>query len=253
MNTLSDSHAAIYEEPVDERIRKFLKLEDYFLKLNYHKNIDSSFDSFSALSNIILIYNTLSRVEVKSELIREIEFQKTRYQEYIKIDGSDKVKLNSIMEKQEYILNTLHNLKLNYLNDFNNDEFFQFCIKHIETNNCELDYWLTRDYAIRLNQLNLWIELIKPIQSSISFCLDILRRSSETDEVCAKNGFHLVKMDNEKKIRLLRITMQTDNYYFPRISIGPQRATITFMMLNDTNKFVQLKENVSFVMDLCYI
>ena len=26
MNTFSDTHAAIYEEPVDERIRKFLKL-----------------------------------------------------------------------------------------------------------------------------------------------------------------------------------------------------------------------------------
>jgi cell division protein ZapD len=124
MSTLSDSHAAIYEEPVDERIRKFLKLESYFLKFNYHKKIDTSFDSFSALNNIILIYNTLSRVEVKSELIREIEFQKTRYQEYIKIEGSDKMKLNSIMEKQDYILNILHNLKLNYLNDFSSDEFF---------------------------------------------------------------------------------------------------------------------------------
>ena len=253
MSTLSDSHAAVYEEPVDERIRKFLKLENYFLKLNYHKNIDTSFDSFTALNNIILIYNTLSRVEVKSELIREIEFQKTRYQEYIQIEGSDKIKLNSIMEKQDYILNNLHNLKLNYLNDFNCDEFFQFCIKHFETNTSELDYWLTRDHAMRLNQLNLWLELIKPIENSILFCLDILRRSSETNEICANNGFHLVKINNEKKIRLLRITMQSDNYYFPRISIGPQRATITFMMLSETNKFVQLKENVSFVMDLCYI
>ena len=253
MTTLSDSHAAIYEEPVDERIRKFLKLENYFLKLNYHKNIDTTFDSFSALSNIIMIYNILSRVEVKSELIREIDFQKTRYQEYIKIENSDKIKLSSLMEKQDYILNNLHNLKLNYLNDFNNDEFFQFCIKHFETNSSELDYWLTRDHAIRLNQLNLWLELLKPIESSIIFCLDILRRSSDTNEICAKKGFHLVKINNEKKIRLLRITMQSDNYYFPRISIGPQRATITFMMLNETNKFVQLKENVSFVMDLCYI
>jgi cell division FtsZ-interacting protein ZapD len=94
---------------------------------------------------------------------------------------------------------------------------------------------------------------VKPIENSILFCLDILRRSSETNEICANNGFHLVKINNEKKIRLLRITMQSDNYYFPRISIGPQRATITFMMLSETNKFVQLKENISFVMDLCYI
>ena len=100
MNNLSDSHAAIYEEPVDERIRKFLKLENYFLKIKYHKELDTSHDSFAALYNLIMVYKILSRVEVKSELIREIDFQKQKYNEYIKIDSSDKIKLNSIMEKQ---------------------------------------------------------------------------------------------------------------------------------------------------------
>ena len=112
MNNLSDSHAAIYEEPVDERIRKFLKLENYFLKVKYHKELDSVYDSYAALYNLIMIYNTLSRVEVKSELIREIDFHRQRYSEYIKIDDSDKIKLNSIMEKQNVILNNLYTLGL---------------------------------------------------------------------------------------------------------------------------------------------
>ena len=253
MNSLSDSHAVIYEEPMDERIRKFLKLENYFLKLNYHKDIDTIYDSFASLNNLILIYKTLSRVEVKSELIREIDFHKNRYSEYIKIKSSDKTKLNSIMEKQNVILNNLHTLKPNYLNDLNNDELFQNCVKHHENLNTELDYWLTRDHNMRLNQINLWLELIKPIEHSVNFCLSILRKSSEANEICANNGFHLIKVEQEKKIRLLRVTMQTDNYYFPRISLGPQRATISFMMINENNKFIQIKENISFVLDLCYI
>ena len=84
MNNLSDSHAAIYEEPVDERIRKFLKLENYFLKVKYHKELDSVYDSYAALYNLIMIYNTLSRVEVKSELIREIDFHRQRYKECVR-------------------------------------------------------------------------------------------------------------------------------------------------------------------------
>tara|TARA_Y200000002_G_scaffold223237_1_gene184380 strand:- start:2771 stop:3532 length:762 start_codon:yes stop_codon:yes gene_type:complete len=253
MNILSDSHAAIYEEPVDERIRKFLKLESYFLKLKYHKELDTSYDSYAALYNLIMIYNTLSRVEVKSELIREIDFHRQRYSEYIKIDTSDKIKLNSIMEKQNVILNDLYNLKSNYLNDLNKDEFFQFCVKHYNSINTEIDYWLTRDHAIRLNQINLWVELIRPIESSVYFCLDILRKSSETNEICANNGFHLIKLTSEKKIRLLRITMQSDNYYFPQMSLGPQRATISFVLLNEDNRYVRIKENIIFVLDLCYI
>tara|TARA_Y100000389_G_scaffold119161_1_gene116321 strand:- start:1171 stop:1932 length:762 start_codon:yes stop_codon:yes gene_type:complete len=253
MNSLSDSHAAIYEEPVDERIRKFLKLENYFLKLEYHKELDTPYDSYVSLYNLIAIYNTLSRVEVKSDLIREIDFHKQRYMEYIKFDSSDKIKLNSIMEKQNVILNNLYNLQSNYLNELNNDEFFQFCVKHYESASTELDYWLTRDHAIRLNQINLWLETVRPIENSVYFCLDILRKSSETKEVCADNGFYLVKLNQEQKIRLLRITMQSDNYFFPRISLGPQRATISFMLLNEDNKYKQIKDNITFVLDLCYI
>jgi cell division protein ZapD len=253
MNNLSDPHAAIYEEPIDERIRKFLKLENYFLKLKYHKELDTSYDSYAALYNLIMIYDTLSRVEVKSELIREIDFHRQRYSEYIKIDNSDKIKLNSLMEKQNVILNDLYNLKSNYLNDLNKDEFFQFCVKHYNTINTEIDYWLTRDHSMRLNQINLWMELIKPIENSVHFCLDILRRSSETNEICANNGFHLIKLSSDKKVRLLRITMQSDNYYFPQISLGPQRATISFVLLNEDNRYVRIKENIIFVLDLCYI
>ena len=150
-------------------------------------------------------------------------------------------------------LNNLYNLQSSYLDKLDNDEFFQFCVKHYESLTTELDYWLTRDHAIRLNQINLWLETVRPIENSIYFCLDILRRSSETKEVCANNGFYLIKLNQEKKIRLLRITMQSDNYFFPRISLVPQRATISFMLLNEDNKYIQIKDNISFVLDLCYI
>ena len=123
-----------------------------------------------------------------------------RYQEYSKLDGADKIKLNSIMEKQNAILKTLHDLEANYLNVLKNDELLQTIIKHINTSCADLDYWLSRDHDFRKNQINLWLELIKPIENSIFFCLDLLRKSSETVEVTAKDGMYLFRMDVEKKL-----------------------------------------------------
>ena len=185
MNTFSDNHAAIYEEPVDERIRKFLKLENYFLKINKHKDVDDTYNTSAALNSLIRLYQTMSRAEVK-RIDKRNRFSQVTIHRICKIEGADKVKLNSIMEKQSVILNTLHNLKANYLNDLHVDELFQHCVKHSDTLSSELDYWLTRDHAFRQNQINLWLELIKPIENSIYFCLDILRKSSETREECAK-------------------------------------------------------------------
>lgn len=253
MNNFSDIHASIYEQPTDERIRKFLRLENIYMKINNHMNIDSKYDAYSTLLNISDLFINLNRSEIKRDLISEIEAQKTRYQEYIKLDGADKIKLNSIMEKQNAILKTLHDLEANYLNVLKNDELLQTIIKHINTSCADLDYWLSRDHDFRKNQINLWLELIKPIENSIFFCLDLLRKSSETIEITAKDGMYLFRMDIEKKIRLLRVTMKTDNYFFPRISVGPQRATVAFMTINDNNKIIRLNQDINFVLDLCYI
>tara|TARA_B100000035_G_C20984614_1_gene547160 strand:- start:622 stop:1383 length:762 start_codon:yes stop_codon:yes gene_type:complete len=253
MNNFSDIHASIYEQPIDERIRKFLKLENIYMKINNHMDIDSKYDAYSTLLNISELFINLTRSEIKRDLISEIETQKVRYQEYSKLDGADRIKLNSIMEKQNAILKTLHDLEANYLNVLKNDELLQTIIKHINTSCADLDYWLSRDHDFRKNQINLWLELIKPIENSIFFCLDLLRKSSETVEITAKDGMYLFKMDIEKKIRLLRVTMKTDNYFFPRISVGPQRATVAFMTIDDNNKIIRLNQDINFVLDLCYI
>ena len=253
MNNFSDIHASIYEQPVDERIRKFLRFENIYMKINNHKDIDSKYDAYSVLLNISELFINLTRSEIKRDLISEIETHKVRYQEYIKFDGADKIKLNSIMEKQNAILKTLHDLEANYLNVLKRDELLQTIIKHINTSCADLDYWLSRDHDFRKNQINLWLELIKPIENSIFFCLDLLRKSTETLEITAKDGMYLFKMDTEKKIRLLRVTMKTDNYFFPKISVGPQRATIAFMTIDDNNKIIRLNQDINFVLDICYI
>ena len=200
MNNFSDIHASIYEQPIDERIRKFLRLENIYMKINNHMDIDSKYDAYSTLLNISELFINLTRSEIKRDLISEIETQKVRYQEYSKLDGADRIKLNSIMEKQNAILKTLHDLEANYLNVLKNDELLQTIIKHINTSCADLDYWLSRDHDFRKNQINLWLELIKPIENSIFFCLDLLRKSSETVEITAKDGMYLFKMDIEKKL-----------------------------------------------------
>ena len=251
MSSFSDTHAAIYEEPVDERIRKFLKLESYFLRINKHKEIENSYDSFAVLYNLISLYQMLSRAEVKRELIREIDFHKSRYTEYIKINGSDKIKLNSIMEKQNVILNTLHNLQSNYLNDLHNDELFQHCVKHYDTLSSELDYWLTRDSVWRTNNFDLWIEPLKFIKESTNFILTLIRKSGNFQDKNAEKGFYIQKLDQNKNIQLVRITLSSDVYYYPQISVGKQRINIMFMTKDEANNLVQYQEDVQFLLTVC--
>ena len=75
MNSLSDNQVSIYEEPVQEKIRKFIKLESLLNKINYFKGKENKTENYISVLALTELYEILSRGDIKSELIREIENQ----------------------------------------------------------------------------------------------------------------------------------------------------------------------------------
>ena len=73
MSNLSDDQISVYEEPVNERVRKFIKIESYFNKNDILKIKKTSMIVNFALHTLCELYELLSRSDLKSELIREIE------------------------------------------------------------------------------------------------------------------------------------------------------------------------------------
>ena len=65
MNSLSDSQVTIYEEPVHEKVRKFLKLEYLFDRIVYFKNKEDPRENYNALSALAELYEILSRSDIK--------------------------------------------------------------------------------------------------------------------------------------------------------------------------------------------
>ena len=49
MNNLSDNQVSIYEEPVQEKVRKFLKLEYLFDRIYHFKSKEDKRENYTAL------------------------------------------------------------------------------------------------------------------------------------------------------------------------------------------------------------
>ena len=60
MSNLSDEQISIYEEPVNERVRKFCQIESYFDKMIYFKNKEDKYASDSALHTLCELYEYLA-------------------------------------------------------------------------------------------------------------------------------------------------------------------------------------------------
>ena len=150
-------------------------------------------------------------------------------------------------------INYLYSKKSNYLDYLGQDELFKMLMKYSKNSlhPSSLVYWLSRDSLSRENQITLWLEPINFICKSVSFVLETIRKATTVKEKLAKNGFYTDKLDIKKNILLIRVTLTSDHYYFPSISVGQQRITIRFMTKSDTNRFVTHKFDVPFELSCC--
>ena len=105
MNSLSDNQVSIYEEPVQEKVRKFLKIEQLFDRIYYFKSKEDKRDNYTALIALYDLYEILSRSDIKSELIREVETHNTYFNKIKDSQSSntDQSKLNSEIKKKKMI------------------------------------------------------------------------------------------------------------------------------------------------------
>tara|TARA_B100000482_G_scaffold170531_1_gene136946 strand:+ start:384 stop:1151 length:768 start_codon:yes stop_codon:yes gene_type:complete len=255
MNNLSDNQVSIYEEPVQEKIRKFIKIEFLFNKLFYFKHKENKNDNYIALLALCELYEILSRSDIKSELIREIENQNHYFKKIKEIPEANSEKLSSVLEKQKVLLQLIHGIESNYLEYLENDILFKTIAKNSinPLQPTSVEFWLSRDIVLRENQINLWTEPLLFIKKSVDFILEVIRKSGRFEDKLAEKGFFIEKLDPKKNILLIRITLTSDLYYYPQISVGKQRLNIMFMSKDDKNNLISHKEDVAFILTTCVL
>ena len=113
MNSLSDNQVLLYEEPVQEKIRKFIKIEFLLSKIYHFKGKENKNDNYVALLSLCELYEILSRSDIKSELIREVENHNSYFLKIKDLSGigADENKLNSVLEKQNMLLQLIHSVE----------------------------------------------------------------------------------------------------------------------------------------------
>ena len=106
-------------------------------------------------------------------------------------------------------------------------------------------------YLDQRNTNRLWLEPLIFIKRSIDFILEIVRKSGRFEDRMAEKGFFIEKPNPKKNVLLVRVTLTSDLYYYPQISVGKQRLTIMFMTKDDKNNLVPYQEDLSFILTTC--
>lgn len=250
-----------YEQPLNERVRTFLRLEHLFDIVNFHITRNNEWDNRIVIYSFLNILDLLSRSDLKTDLIKELERHSNTLNSLKTNPNVDLERLNSILFNINKNLESLRDTTCQPGLVIRKNELIN-SIKQRSTipgGSCNFDlpgyhFWLNNEPDKRLNDLKIWQDDLQVIQKSLQLVLHMLRNSATPVHIHASSGFYQKPIDSNVSCQLIRVLLPAGSPYYPEISGGKHRFTVRFMKQLSTNERpVQTQDTVEFELHACIL
>jgi cell division protein ZapD len=253
------SEAIIFEQPLNERIRTFLRLEFLFKRVDSALRGDSEMDHRDALDAMLNMLSVFERSDLKQELMKEIERLIGNLSALVNAPGVDKNTLDGLLADLDQNLDALHVQKAGLGQNLRDNEFL-YSIRQrssIPGGTCEFDlpayhYWLQHSKSESIaHQLQLWLAEFDAVRSAIDMSLRLIRSSVGFRDEIAREGFFQRSLDANQPYQLIRVEIPDNANYFPEVSGGKHRFTVRFMQFDIARRPQQAYEDIPFRLSCC--
>lgn len=250
-----------FEQPLNERIRTFLRLEYLFSQFEQHLQHNSAWDTHSAVKAIIDILALVSRGDIKRETIKELERQITNLKAFIEIPEINHGKLSLLIDEQQACINSLHAIPGNIGQPLQKIELMNAIRQRISVPGglCEFDlpvysFWLNQPFENRKTILEEWFSHFEILRQAVRLILKVIRESADYIDIVADGGFYQQNLEQSQSCLLIRVSLPADTNLFPEISAGKHRFSIRFLKTsNPAHKPEQEANDVNFQLACCIL
>lgn len=252
-----DSGTISFEQPLTKPIRLFLRFEQLVQRFCSGAQGHQSTDAHTALLALLDLYQHGMHVDLKAEVMREIErslavLNKSDLEIDIETAKRLKIQLKEGIETTNQIHGQLGSLLKNH-------HFFNLIRQRITmgggVNSFDLPIyhlWTSKGFKERQALLEEWAAPYLQLNEVISSLLYVIRAQCIANEFCAEQGFFQQAIPINENWKLLQIVLPADSVYYPEVSSGPQRFSIRFFEPADLSKRPgQTSANVKFTMMHC--
>jgi len=251
----------VYEQPLNEKVRSFLRLEKLFQQYAFHLKHGSDWNNRAAIDCILEILAFTSRSDIKLEILKELDRQHTRLERLSRRPQIDQSQLNSVLKDITKRMGELQAISGQVGQSTKNVELLAAIAQKssVPGSICDFDlpalkHWLTQPRDQRTRHIEKWFQPFGHLDRSIQLILDVLRHSTEATDEIAEHGFFQKSLDTSQAIQLLRISIPQDSLCYPEISAGKHRFSVRFMKNEDPEQRPeQCKEDVPFKLNMCTI
>jgi cell division protein ZapD len=251
--------SVIYEFPLNERVRLFIRLEQLFGQLDHFMAGNTIWDARVVVSTLVDVVGVFNRNDLKAETLQEIDRQSAFLNKMAKLgSGIDQEKLGQILKELEKVGKKLYSTPGKVGQTLQDNELFKSISQrsNLPGGTCSFDspsyhHWLRSDESQRRKDLEVWIEPFVQVRTAIEILLNFIRTCAKASHEVAPSGFYQKALDFSLPYQLVRVEIEEDAPYYAEISGGKHRFTIRFMKRDSVERSTQTTEDIEFLLTCC--
>ena len=211
---MAESAPLVFEQPLNERMRTFLRLDFLYNQALYHNEMQSQWGSRAAMGSLLDILAIAARGDVRADVQKELERHLAQLNVFQSKPGVDSARLRTVMSNLLRLRADLVACGSNYLAGLKDSEFLS-AIKHrsaIPGGTCEFDlpdffFWLNQATDQRARSFNEWLATLRPLCDAIAELLWITRQHGKPRQEIARGGVYHITFERDTPIQLVRIAL----------------------------------------------
>lgn len=246
----------LYEYPLNERLRTYLRLEQLFRRLFELVERNAAVDHHFALSTIFEIMEVAARADLKSDLLRDLEKHKSQLEGLRDNPAIAQEMLHSIIRQLDdcYVQLQTQNGKTGQ--PLTENDWLMSIRSRINipggTSSFDLPSyhrWQNQAVAQRQQDLQQWIACFRPMADALMLLLSLLRETGSAQKVAATNGQFQQSLPAGKAYQLLRLRIDSEATFVPEISANRLMVSVRLVRPGVPSNIAA--ENAAFELTLC--
>lgn len=236
----------LFEYPLNEKMRGWLRVENLLLQVFTSPIPTFNQDPLQLFRALGELLETFERGDVRSELLRELERQQQKLQQWLNYPGADIEIIQQLMGRFSHATTILTQAPRN--GQLLRDDKLIAQVRQrlmIPGGCCNFDlptlhFWLHLPFERRSQDVERWRASLIPIQQSLILLLQLIRDSCQFQPQTAINGFF---QDSAEQTELLRLILDSELEIYPQVSGHKNRYAIRFISFNHESESIPTQLN----------
>ena len=248
----------LYEYPLNEGIRTMLRLEQLFDRLGTLIERDSTIDHHFALFTVFEILDVASRADLKSDLLKELERQRSQLETYRGNPAISEAALAGTIARIDHAHAALNAVQGKVGQTLTGNEWLMSIRSRIAIpgGTCEFDLpayyaWQQHPADRRRADLQGWVAALVPLAEALGVMLRLLRDGGASQKVACTGGHFQQRLPEGRPYHLLRVRIDETLGLVPEISGHRLMVSVRLMRPEPDGRLRPAADDAGFVMTLC--